>query len=87
MWGFWEGAHWRPQAALWRRDWTPTLAAQAYRELVFEKWWTKAQGKANAEGIFRVRAFYGAHAVVSEGARKTVTLRKNEGPETVTFSF
>lgn len=87
MWGFWEGAHWRPQAALWKRDWTPTPAAQAYRELVFEKWWTKAQGKANAEGIYRVRAFYGTHAVVSGGVRKVVTLRKDKGPETVTLSF
>jgi GH35 family endo-1,4-beta-xylanase len=87
MWGFWEGAHWRPQAALWKRDWTPTPAAQAYRELVFDKWWTKAQGTANAEGIYRIRAFFGTYAVVSQGVRKVVVLRKNDEPETVTLSF
>ena len=21
MWGFWEGAHWKPDTALWRKDW------------------------------------------------------------------
>ncbi|MEY4482917.1 MAG: hypothetical protein RL693_369, partial [Verrucomicrobiota bacterium] len=22
MWGFWEGAHWKPETALWRKDWS-----------------------------------------------------------------
>jgi endo-1,4-beta-xylanase len=24
MWGFWQGKHWRPNAFLWKKDWTPT---------------------------------------------------------------
>jgi hypothetical protein len=32
MWGFWEGAHWRPKAALWKRNWDMTPAARAYRD-------------------------------------------------------
>ena len=85
MWGFWEGAHWKPRAALWKRDWTETPAAKAYRDLVFNKWWTSETGKANSEGIYRVRAFYGKHSVESEGKKRQVTLRKNKGRETVTF--
>ena len=30
MWGFWEGANWIPASSLYRRDWSPTPAAQAY---------------------------------------------------------
>jgi len=85
MWGFWEGAHWRPRAALWKRDWTPTLAAQTYRNLVFNKWWTKENGKADSEGIYRVRAFYGKYSVESQGKKQQVTLSKSNGSETVTF--
>jgi hypothetical protein len=39
-WGFWEGANWIPQSSLYKRDETPTPAAQAYLDLVKNKWWT-----------------------------------------------
>jgi len=29
MWGFWEGANWIPVSSLYRRDWSPTPAADA----------------------------------------------------------
>jgi len=35
MWGFWEGANWIPVSSLYKRDWTPTPAAHAYRNLLF----------------------------------------------------
>ena len=87
MWGFWEGAHWRPNAALWKRDWTPTPAAKTYRDLVFKKWWTAKTGKANSEGIYRAKAFYGRHSVESQGQKQQLTLRKNKRLETVAFSY
>jgi len=40
LWGFWEGRHFRPNAALWNLDWTLKPAAQAWRDLVYAKWWT-----------------------------------------------
>ena len=63
MWGFWEGANWIPVSSLYRRDWSPTPAAEAYRDLVFKQWWTTWQGKADAQGRCEVRAFYGRHRV------------------------
>ena len=36
MWGFWQGRHWRPDAALWKKDWTPTPAAEVYHKLVYD---------------------------------------------------
>jgi hypothetical protein len=79
MWGFWEGACWRPQAALWKRDWTATPAAEAYRGLVFGEWWTNWEGKANDEGVCEVRAFYGTHEVEAGGEKTEVQLKKADG--------
>jgi GH35 family endo-1,4-beta-xylanase len=72
LWGFWEGANWIPQSSLYKRDWTPTPAAGAYRDLVYKQWWTRWSGAANADGLAVVRAYYGKHKV-SVG-EKTVTV-------------
>ena len=85
MWGFWEGANWIPQSSLYRRDWTPTPAAVAYRDLLFKEWWTRWEGKADASGQCRVRAFYGRHRVTVDGQEKIVDLKQTIG--TVTLSF
>jgi endo-1,4-beta-xylanase len=79
MWGFWEGANWIPQSSLYRRDWSPTLAAAAYRDLIFKQWWTTWQGKADAAGRCEVPAFYGRHRVAAGGKEAVVDLKRAEG--------
>ena len=79
MWGFWEGANWIPQSSLYKRDWTPTPAAAAYRELVLNKWWTRWSGTANAEGLAAMRAFYGKHKVTVNGKETIVNLTTAAG--------
>jgi endo-1,4-beta-xylanase len=79
MWGFWEGANWIPQSSLYRRDWTPTPAAAAYRELVRGEWWTKWSGTTGADGIVEVPAFYGKHRVVVNGREAVVELTRAQG--------
>jgi len=85
MWGFWEGANWIPASSLYRRDWSPTPAAQAYRDLIFKTWWTSWQGKADAAGRCEVPAFYGRHKVVAGGTESVVELKKAEGTKTVSL--
>lgn len=85
MWGFWEGANWIRQSSLYHRDWTPTPAAQAYRDLVFKQWWTRWEGKADANGRCRVRAFYGKYTVTCGAEHKQVLLSKEKGQVTVRF--
>jgi GH35 family endo-1,4-beta-xylanase len=85
MWGFWEGANWIRQSSLYRRDWTPTPAAEAYRDLVFKQWWTRWEGKVDANGQCRVRAFYGKYAVTCGAEQKQVLLSKEKGQVTVRF--
>jgi len=85
MWGFWEGAHWMPHTAMWKKDWTPTPQALAYRELVFNKWWTQTSGKADDDGIFKARAFYGDYIITSNGKTQKATLSKKEKSTQVSF--
>jgi endo-1,4-beta-xylanase len=83
MWGFWEGANWIPQSSLYKRDWTPLPAAEAYRDLVLNKWWTRWSGTANAQGRAEMRAFYGKHRITVNGKETIVTLARTEGTKTV----
>lgn len=82
LWGFWEGAHWRPDAALWRRDFTPTASGRAWRELVFGEWWTRFEGRADDGGRCEVRAFFGTHRVEAAGEAVEVRLER-ETPRAV----
>jgi len=83
MWGFWEGAHWRPKAALWKKNWAPTQAATAYRDLVYRKWWTDFEGTADERGLCEVMVFYGHHKVTVPGSELTVELSKEEGSKSI----
>ena len=83
MWGFWEGANWIPASSLFRRDWTPTPAAHAYRELIYGTWWTRWEGKADAAGRCELKAFYGRHRVESDGKSTTVELPKSKQRATI----
>ncbi len=85
LWGFWAGAMWRPNAALWKKDWSITPAGQAYRDLLFNKWWTQTSGKADEKGILKTKAFYGDYLISSNGVEKKITLRKSEKSPQVNF--
>ena len=85
MWGFWEGANWIPVSSLYRRDWSPTPAAEAYRDLVFQQWWTTWQGRTDARGWCEVPAFYGRYRVTAGGQEQVVSLKRSEQRRTVSF--
>jgi len=85
MWGFWEEGHWQPHTAMWKKDWTPTLQALAYRDLVFNKWWTQTSGTADDDGIFKTDAFYGDYIITSNGQTKKTTLSKKDKSIQVSF--
>ncbi len=85
MWGFWEGANWIPVSSLYKRDWSPTPAATAYQNLVYNEWWTKASGKTDAKGKYSTPAFYGKYNVTVDGKTKTIDLTKTAGKVEVNF--
>lgn len=58
FWGFWANSHWLPEGAMFNPDWTIRPHGEAYKDLVFNQWWTKktdsvtnAQGKVTFEGF------------------------------------
>lgn len=75
QWGFYEPLHWRPRAALFRKDWSAKPNGQAFLDLVFRQWWTDTRGTTDGRGHYATRAFHGDYEVtVSRGDRQqTVT--------------
>jgi len=76
MWGFWEGANWIPVSSLYKRDWSPTPAAEAYKNLIFKEWWTREEGKVNRNGELSIPAYFGKYKVTVDGNTKTVDLTR-----------
>ncbi len=85
MWGFWEGANWIPTSSLYKKDWTPTPAAIAYKNLVFKEWWTNKKGKADSNGNFSVNAFFGKYRITVDGVTKEIDFIKSKKDVTVKF--
>lgn len=75
MWGFWEGQHWIPNGAMFRRDWTPKPNARVYEELVFRRWWTDVNGRTGNDGVYRTRGFLGEYLVEAELGDRRVERR------------
>jgi endo-1,4-beta-xylanase len=73
MWGFWEGAHWRPRAALWNKDWTLRPHGQAWLDLVTKEWWTHTNGVTAADGKFFTHGFCGDYEITVQSGQRAVT--------------
>ena len=76
QWGFWEGRHWLPKAALWRRDWSLKPNGKAWRDLVHKAWKTDAEVKTGRDGVASVRGFLGDYAVTVNGKTVPATLAR-----------
>lgn len=85
MWGFWEGANWIPTSSMYKKDWTPTPAANAYKNLVFNEWFTREKGKTDRKGEFSVQAFFGKYRITVDGKTKEVDLTRADGKITIEF--
>lgn len=87
MWGFWQGDHWLPNAALFRTDFSPKPAALAFERLL-ASWTTDARLKTDGNGTARVRAYLGEHTVHvslgSQTANVNVRLTQADLPVLVT---
>lgn len=73
MWGFWEGRHYSPIAALWRKDWTPKPNGQAWMDLVQKEWHTHLESATKANGTVATRGFLGDYQVTVAAQGQTVS--------------
>jgi hypothetical protein len=72
IWGFWEGSHWLPRGAMYRRDWSLKPNGQAYRDLVFGQWWTDVNGDTDTNGVYSTRGFKGTYRLTVAHGGTTV---------------
>ncbi|NLY01706.1 MAG: energy transducer TonB [Rhodopirellula sp.] len=88
-WGFWEGRHWRPNGAYFRRDWSIKPAGQAWLDLVLNAWWTRFSGSTDDTGKVATRGFLGEYEIVATkgGARQTEKVTLSTGGAKVTIKL
>jgi hypothetical protein len=63
MWGFWQPKHWKPDAAMFRKDWSEKPNAAVWREWVVNKWTTRLDATTSADGTTSVRGHLGRYRV------------------------
>jgi GH35 family endo-1,4-beta-xylanase len=85
-WGFWQTDHWRPNAALFRSDWSIKANGQAYEDLVFGDWWTDARGTSAWGGQYLTRAFQGSYQVTVNYNGQTVVVPATLGANGLTLT-
>lgn len=81
FWGFWEDAHWRPNAALFNSDWSIKPNGQTYLDLVFGQWWTDEELATALGGIAQLDGFKGEYEVIvtHNGQQQTVAATLTDG--------
>lgn len=84
-WGFWEGRHWKPPAAMFRTDWSEKPNAKVYKDLVLHQWRTNLTTKTNASGQCTERGFHGDYRVTimvdGRSVEKTFSLAPDSNVE------
>ncbi|WP_411845036.1 endo-1,4-beta-xylanase [Roseibacillus persicicus] len=73
QWGFWENAHWKPQAALWNADWSLKPAGEVFIDLVMKQWWTDEAVKTGEDGRCQLSGFLGDYEVTVEHNGQSIT--------------
>lgn len=74
LWGFWEASHWKPDAAMFRRDWSPKASAAVWREWVTGAWKTHETVKTDKRGRADIRGHFGSYRVRVTHKRVTKTM-------------
>ncbi len=77
IWGWWEGDHWKPSAAMLRQDWSERPSYAAWHDLVNGKWWTRESLVTDANGTVRLRGFKGDYDITIAGETTYQSLTTN----------
>lgn len=76
LWGFWEGAHWKAEAASWSKDWSIRKRGEVLEEWIGKRWHTEITLKTDKKGHVSWRGFPGWYDVSVSGQTKPVSLMK-----------
>ena len=86
MWGFCSKAHWRPEAAMYNDDWSEKSNLKVYKKLLFNDWWSNANGVTDANGTFNSRAFLGDYEITVKYNNKLKTITTKLGKDNLTLN-
>jgi GH35 family endo-1,4-beta-xylanase len=80
-WGFWEGSHWEPTAASWKKDWTILKRGEVMEEWIGKRWHTDVTLTSDTSGRIKWRGFPGSYNINHTGhsntsVRVSVTMSK-----------
>lgn len=81
LWGFWEGRHWRPRAALYNRDWSIRPHGKVWQEWVLGRWRTDIATTTDKKGKLETRGFIGEYELTVRSGDATRTTRFTLGAE------
>lgn len=85
LWGFYDGADWKDNGALFDLDWRRKPSGEVWQELVRKRWWTNEKASTNQLGRAQFRPYHGTHLVtVTHGAQRTEQTVEI-GPEAATL--
>ena len=80
MWGFWSGRHWRPDAAMFRQDWSAKPVAEEWHRLVHDEWRTCDEATTDARGEATFSGFLGEYSVEAYWQESVTTTTATLGP-------
>ncbi|QTN32971.1 endo-1,4-beta-xylanase [Akkermansiaceae bacterium] len=88
LWGFWEGSHWEPTAASWKKDWSILKRGEVLEEWLGKRWRTEVTLTTDAAGRVQWRGFPGTYEIkltadTRASARFSVGMSKPEGNATL----
>ena len=62
VWGFWANQHWLPEGAYFAPDWILRPHGEAWKDLIFNQWWTKKTDKTtDLDGKVSFEGFLGTY--------------------------
>lgn len=72
QWGFYAPHHWKPDAAMFRADWSEKPNLKVWRDLVLGAWKTNVSKITGSNGVVRERGHFGTyHISVSKDGQTT----------------
>ena len=74
-WGMWDYGN--SGRLNFSKNWEITKAGKVFEDLVYNKWWTREEGKTDANGVYKTRGYFGDYdiKVTANGQTKAVTAK------------
>lgn len=87
-WGFWEGDHWKDDAAMIREDWSHKPSFEAWKSTIYEEFWTRERAQTDSAGRVTLRGFLGDYEIITtvNGVSKTQSLSLSKGGASLTVT-